>query len=328
MLLIGSAAMQYRGIEEFQRPVKDYDFICYKNELLQLVSSLSKVHKLVSLQFSTNKGHCAVKFLVDGSIKVVEATLLDEDFGETYQSDLYIHDHWMNSIWYGDVDIMGIKISTKVVTPSFALLMKLSHRYKKDSVHFQKTRRDIIALRKLDYPEFKYFVKSPEFETALAFREKLTYTNQLPKLNVDKEKFFTDSVAYKYDHDTIHEAVKHLDKPAYQYYMQDDAQVMCSKDKFFDAPEIVRLYGVLEESYVLALERAVIPFGTSPERAFDIALEKVCTSITGGWFREYAWENYDRVHSMFHNSYVQKFTNALNAGMIKPFKENADVITN
>lgn len=326
MLLIGSAAMKYYGLPDFQRELKDYDFICYKSELQELVASLSKVNKLVSLQFSTNKGHCAVKFLVDGKIKVIEATLIDVDFGETYQSDLYIHDHWVNSAWQY-VEVMGVDVNTKVVSPAFALLMKLSHRYKKDSVHFQKTRKDIISLRKWKYMDWN-FATSTEFHTALAFREKLTYTNSLPKLNVDKEKFFTDSVAYKYDHDTIHEAVKHLDKPAYQYYMQDDAQVMCSKDKFFDAPEIVRLYGVLEESYVLALERAVIPFGTSPERAFDIALEKVCTSITGGWFREYAWENYDRVYSMFHNSYVQKFTNALNAGMIKPFKENADAVTN
>lgn len=327
MLLIGSAAMKHHGLADFQRELKDYDFICYKNELLQLVSSLSEVHKLVSLQFSTNKGHCAVKFLVDGKIKVVEATLIDEDFGETYQSDLYIHDHWMNSGGH-NVDIMGVEVLTRVIIPAFALLMKLSHRYKKDSVHFHKTRKDIASLRKLDYQEFNYFVKSPEFQSALAFREKLTYTNQLPKLNVDKEKFFTDSVAYKYDHDTIHKAVKHLDKPAYQYYMKDGEQVMCSKDKFFEVPEIVRLYGVLEESYVLALERAVIPHGTSPERAFDIALEKVCTSITGGWFREYAWEHYDEVYAMFHSSYVQKFTNALNAGMIKPFKENVYAVTN
>ena len=95
--------------------------------------------------------------------------------------------------------------------------------------------------------------------------------------------------------------------------------MMCDMEKFKAQPEIVKLYGVLEESYVLALERAIIPFGTDPKRAFDIALEKVCTSITSGVFREYAWQNYFKVQELYHESFVQKFNTALAAGKILPF---------
>jgi hypothetical protein len=31
------------------------------------------------------------------------------------------------------------------------------------------------------------------------------------------------------------------------------------------------------------------------------ALDKVCTSITSGWFREFAWQNYDEVVKIYHH---------------------------
>lgn len=54
-----------------------------------------------------------------------------------------------------------------------------------------------------------------------------------------------------------------------------------------------------------------------------MALEKVCTSITSGWFREYAYENYYEVVAMYHklgkNDYIKRFKE--NFHMVKPFKD-------
>lgn len=85
--------------------------------------------------------------------------------------------------------------------------------------------------------------------------------------------------------------------------------MMTSKDKFFSCHPNVQLYGVLEEAYVLALERHQIPnnFKPDPKASFDIALEKICTSITSGWFREFAWENYYKVQELYSPNYVTKF---------------------
>ena len=158
------------------------------------------------------------------------------------------------------------------------------------------------------------------YKDALAKREKDTYTYSHPKLNVSKKDFFTDTIKYVYDHDTIHLAVKHLEYPAYEYYKEDKAEVNCSRDLFFSLDENTRLLGVLEESYVLALERSQIPnnFNIEPKKSFDIALSKVCTSITSGWFREYAYDNYDKVQSMYNDSYVSKFKDGLELGIVKP----------
>lgn len=191
--------------------------------------------------------------------------------------------------------------------------LKLSHKFKGGG-SFSKTRQFLLQN---DHYWTGYCDK--EFMDIMKRREAVTY-KKAPNLNQGKAAFFTDNIKYIYDHDTIHEAVKHLDKPAYTYYMLDGAEVMCDKNKFSDCPEIVRLYGVLEESYVLALERAVIPHNTERKKAFDIALEKVCTTITSGWFRDFAYENYDKVQNLYHPSYVEKFQDALNCGKIKPFK--------
>lgn len=200
--------------------------------------------------------------------------------------------------------------------PSLNLLymLKMSHRYLKDSPHFLKTMRDIQTMRahgavlQVNHTEF--------YEQ----RMKDTYVYNLPKLNVSKDTFFDEvstGVVYTYDHDSIHAAVKHLDKPAYQYY--SGGEVWSSKDKFFAQTEEVRLLGVLEESYVLALERSLIPFpgGKTPKGAFDMALMKVCTSITSGWFREFAWENYDAVQVLYSDDFVDKFNAGVANGTVK-----------
>ena len=123
---------------------------------------------------------------------------------------------------------------------------------------------------------------------------------------------------YTYDHDAIHRAVAYLEQPAYTYYKDDQAEVFCSKDKFFALRPEKRLYGVAEEAYVLALERSLIPHPgvLTPRKAFEMALMKVCTSITSGWFREFAWENYYDVVRIYNPDYFQMFQEARAGGKI------------
>jgi hypothetical protein len=194
-------------------------------------------------------------------------------------------------------------------------LLKMSHRYLKDSPHFLKTMKDIHTMR-------KHGAKiRPEHQAFYEERMRDTYVYAHPKLNVDKSAFFDNEatgVFQKYDHDSIHEAVKHYPQPAYNYFKKSDEDVLCSKDMFYNLPEEMKLCAVLEEAYVLALERSLIPFpsGKTPKEAFDMALMKVCTSITSGWFREYAWENYHKVQEFYNENYVQKFEDGVRSGVV------------
>jgi hypothetical protein len=158
----------------------------------------------------------------------------------------------------------------------------------------------------------------PEYADWFKRREKETLNYSHPKLNVSKEEFFVPSgqVKYKYDHDSIHLAMAHFDMPAYEYFKE--GQVKCSKNKFFTSGESTRLNSVLEEVQVLALERSQIPHPHVDRRwSFDKAHEKVCTSIASGWWREYAWENYDKVQAMYEPDYVEKFKRGVESGVVK-----------
>lgn len=195
--------------------------------------------------------------------------------------------------------------------------LKMSHRYKKDSKHFMKTMLDIHTMRQAGakFPEVTYEL--------FKRREEATYKNKLPNLNVVKDQFFKKTETYnKWDHDCLHVAVAIDEVPAYTHYLKDGSEVMTCSKKFFELAERTRLLGVLEESYVLSLERSLIPnnFKPDPKKAFDMALEKVATSITGGYFREFAYNSYFKVQSMYNGNYVDKFHAAMKAGKIKPFQ--------
>lgn len=189
-----------------------------------------------------------------------------------------------------------------VPTLDYLFTLKTSHRYLKDSPHFWKTLSDWHLLRSLGATTLPW----------LKQREVETYTYKHPKLNTTKDQFFTDS--YKYDHDSVHRAVAIGENPAYTYYMKDGEQVQCDKAKFFALPEVVRENGVIEEAAVLAIERSLVPHpgGMTPKAAWLFAFSKVCTSITSGWFRQYAYENAPAILKRYPEGYWERFCKEMN----------------
>lgn len=194
--------------------------------------------------------------------------------------------------------------------------LKMSHRYLKNSSHFRKTMMDIEILRGQGARIWD--------QDWLDARERETYNYDSPKLNQSRQEFFTDNVDYVYDHDELHKVVMVGTEPAYTKYQVDGEEVLSSEKKFNALPHITQMAGVYEEAAVLALERSIIPHQAPPEKAFMLALEKVCTSITSGWFREFAWENYGQAilfwESVGKEYYYENFQDALAEGTIKPLK--------
>lgn len=238
---------------------------------------------------------------------------------------------WPGSSGARLLDLLGAGQGVIKHAPGSVLYaLKMSHRYLRNSPHFLKTMRDIQRMRTLLTPdELSEWTNTEWFKQ----REAETYVYAHPKLDVSKQDFFDDSVGYIYDHDSIHltqaliSGITGMDSrhPAYTFYMQDGAQVMTDKEKFFSVDEEIRLFGVYEEACVLALERSQIPNnfeGPSPRWSFTFALQKVCTSITSGWFREFAWEHYDEVVALYEklgeNDYIERFHK--NSHLLKPFR--------
>lgn len=212
--------------------------------------------------------------------------------------------------------LLNLRPNDPLASPDMLLMLKLSHRYKKNSPHFLKTMRDIQFLRR------KGAVVEGELLDILKLREAETYNYAHPNLAQKKQGFFKESDSlYVWEHDDIHKAVAVMESPAYTKFSKDGAEVMVSKKKWNKLDEQTKLLAGLEESYVLAIERSLVPFPDklSRKEAFDKALEKVCTSITSGWFREYCWENYDKIQELYSDTYYDKFLWAVENGYVRKF---------
>lgn len=297
MITIGSRAMKFHNILPEGREVNDWDFICTFSEFRKW----------------TRDNKSSIKSCTPLSDSSYHVRFFD---GVNYEFEI---------AWEGTsgADLLNI-FEGEYLTPSWQLAMKLSHRYLKNSPHFLKTMIDIQHLQTVSE-------LSEVQQEWLKKREIETYTYKHPRLDVDKEAFFKDDgIRYVYDHDSIHLTQAHYADdsgnmmPAYTFYMREDSEVMTSKTKFFALPEHFRVLGVYEESCVLALERSQIPydFKPNPRKSFEKALMKVCTSITSGWFREYAWENYDKVIALYEEwgetDYVDSFIE--HKELLKSFK--------
>lgn len=236
-----------------------------------------------------------------------------------YRNDSLVIEHLMpigsNKLIYEYM----IENNLEYIPPELSLAIKMSHRFKKtNKVEFLKTKNDIKMLRDhgIDYKDFDAIFKMRQ-------KEVLSYPH--PNLNQNKSEFFTDDVGYVYDHDTIHESIKTMDKPAYQYFKPENNEVFCSKDMFDKLPYDIKHKSVIEESWVLTIERSIVPFRITDEdvikNRFRHALQKVCTSITSGWFREFAWEDYDPVMNDYDINYYYRFKDGLKNGIIKHHKK-------
>lgn len=279
----------------------DLDIVGRYQDISNFCNELGKVRSFIPIEHG--KKIVANIHQADGNNLIVEAEIAWKDTTARELLEIVKRDSQTlvrNGLLIPSIDIL--------------YLLKMSHRYLKNSPFFMKTMNDIHALRALGAkinPEHREFFKQRKAET---------YTYSHPKLDVNKVDFFKgDGINYVYDHDSIHEAVKCLEAPAYTFFKEKDAEVFCSKELFFATEERIRYNAVLEEAYVLALERSQIPFRNkvTAEQSFNMALTKICTSITSGWFREFAWENWYKIQEMRDLSYADKFFAQADAGLVK-----------
>lgn len=299
LLLIGSAAYR-RHVPNTQRPVRDLDFIGRYEDVHELLK-LPQFHGAACMPI-----HCGRKLVIDKNTgPIIEVEIAWP--GTTADALLRLIPKYHNLMTSS-----ASSITCEVAPFEVLYALKMSHRYLRNSPHFIKTRDDIIAMRELGA------TIEPKYEEWFKERERETYNYDHPNLSQSKKSFFTDNVRYVYDHDSIHESVKLGVKPAYSYFIKDGAQVAVDKSKWDKLPYISKLNSVIEEAMVLSLERSQIlhPGKLTPERSYVVALQKVCTSITSGWWREFAWENYDTAINNVPTDYCDKFWRDVNSGKV------------
>jgi hypothetical protein len=164
-------------------------------------------------------------------------------------------------------------------------------------------------------------------------KECLKIAKAHPVLKNKKDEFFgsTNAEAEKeyelFDHDTIHVAIAlEGGVPAYTHMLGDDEEVWCDRSKWNAMSGERKFNCVREEAAILALERSIIPslyLGKAfkgEKWAYEMALFKICTTITSGWFRDYCIERYWEAVDE-RPDYVNSFFEGLKSGQITVVNE-------
>lgn len=280
------------------RKPKDIDILGNYDEIISFIKSRGKSNSITPFK----EGKKLVAKQASGEI--IEAEI---DWGHGSPNLLY-------DIVSKDPETI---IEGNLMIPSLDVLyaVKMSHRYLKNSPFFEKTFFDIKLMRQ------NGAVLKKEHEEFFKLREKETYNYKHPNLNQKKNQFFReeDKDIYLYQHDDIHESVKIGEKPAYEYYKADNSEVMCSKSKWDACDFQIKLNGAIEEVRVLSLERSIIPFKgkVNPKNSYKMAAQKISSSISSGYFREFCWEHYEEILAAFNEDYINKFWEDVDNGKVK-----------
>lgn len=147
--------------------------------------------------------------------------------------------------------------------------------------------------------------------------EQIQGKQKLPNLNMAKDKFFDDNVKKYIDHDLLHIIFAHRDDriPIYTLMQKENDEVLCSKKLWNKLTFDEKCQAVLEEAYVIASERHIIPQLVKNSKeyyaryAFMWALMRICTTLTSGFFRDFAINNYKHILTMYNSNYYTKLFN-------------------
>lgn len=302
MLLVGSQALHLNCPELLSRTPQDIDLVATLSEAQDLVEASGATEDDILLD---TKG--AMAFRHKG--RIIDISLARD--GNTNCELLDLTSRCRTT-----------KKGMKLPDLDMLFALKTSHRYKKDSPHFWKTLLDWHKMRAVG-------AKVPDgWEGFLKRRERETYQRKAPKLvKTSKKDFFSTDhgVQYTYDHDSIHEAIKLQEKPAYRYFQKDNEEVECSKEKFLSCPREIQINSFIEESGVLAIERSLVPHPgkMTPKDAWTFALSKVLSSISSGWWRQWGYENVFDILKIAKYDHWERFQEGLKSGIVKPFDAEA-----
>ena len=155
--------------------------------------------------------------------------------------------------------------------------------------------------------------------TEMHFRETEKRRGKLrtPKMAESTAQFFGKSkkfVKSYFVHDNMHLALAHDKDPVYLKILKEGAEVETDHELWKKLTIQQKIWCVLEEVYVIALERKILPqifenieAKWTEKSAFDWALMRVCTTLCDGFFREFSVRAYDQIQAQYDSNYVQKF---------------------
>lgn len=304
MLVVGSKALNYH-FPDLKREVKDIDIIGTKDDIKYLINTLSPE-----------------KIRETESITTLFNIQTPNEFFNTKNVEILNADNSEALSEYIKFDTQDGKLGSGLRFASPEVLLSLKKSHINFPIKFEKHIKDYnFLLSKLKEDKLSKITKTNFKET-----EKRVGELRTPSLKKSTMNFFGQSdgyVKYFYIHDDIHRVMAHYDRPVYEDMQVDSSSAWCEKDMWNNFSFEKKAKCVLEEAYVIALERRIIPMlngcgeVVSSKKAFEWALMRICTTLCSGWFRQFATDNYVNILEYYNPNYVQKFLKAESEGLIK-----------
>jgi hypothetical protein len=309
MIIIGSRALKHWYPTEVREP-KDYDIVGTYQELCDYVHQNYKDIKSCQL---SSEGKYFIRFYKGPSV----------EFEHTqHKNDSQNHLITLSKRGAPLIIFPERNLTVHVAFPFALLAVKKSHL----SVPLKQWEKHI-----LDYHLLKAKLSGQSipafFDTIYSNRLQETQNRghiSTAKLCMTNDEFFDKSeplIKRYFVHDDIHNIVAYHNKPLFNRIKRDPRQASCDKGLFEALSYEDQLNAISEEAFVIALERKIIPniMNKQPfdaHNALKYSLQRICTTLTSGWFREYAQEHY---MELLYNSvdYVGKFVEANKKGLLR-----------
>lgn len=303
MLIIGSKALKMR-FPKYRRVVNDIDIICFSDDIYKLIGLLNP------------------KEVKNGKYSTILKNIQNKN--EIFDKDnveIIFADKSQSLQKYLDYDKDNIFASIEVL---FSLKKSHIHHPRK----FLSNIRDYVLLHNhLDGEDILSTI------TKIHTQENINRLGNLKTPSLDKsvKDFFGQSknfVNYIFDHDDLHKIMSHYDRPLFERIQKDKSRALCNEDMWNQLVYEDKCKCVLEEAYVIALERKIIPMifdggkGYTSQEAFNWALMRICTTLCSGWFREFAKVNFFKIKGRMNINYVEKFLTEYENGNIRRQKGN------
>lgn len=299
MLLVGSRAIKYHR-PDFRDP-QDWDLIGSSSEIFEWYED----HLPEIASFLPNdrgsKFHC----------KLLSGTRVELEVSEEVESS-----RLLTRLPSETASInLGVLDESEVQIPSLSTLLLLKRSHLIFPAHWWKNIQDYHWLKTRVPPDFT--------ENQLHFfrtrRKEVEHrSSKRVNLNMSNDDFFKksqSSVGRIYDHDSIHTAVSFYGEPLHNRMRPDPLKAATSHRLFRLMSHLDQVRAVQEEAMVIALERILIPALQSSailaadvvENAYRWAVMRISTTLTAGWFREFAIEHHPEVVALNGYDFVAKF---------------------
>lgn len=188
--------------------------------------------------------------------------------------------------------------------PSKEILFALKKSHVTFPINWYKNISDYHYLKDNYFKDFDIKSDSTVFKLYMYRKQE---TNARIKTKVDlqmsNEEFFNQhNVNRLVNHDKLHEMVAMYDVPMHTKIRKDQDSAYCDESLWNQLTIDEKYATVQEEACVIALERAILPkmvkkLPVNHTTAYNWAIMRICTTLTKGWFREFAVENWTKVNT-------------------------------